>query len=79
MNLLESLKHNIAAALSDTKPYDLPIVCTSLGLADGDQQEAYASKFARASFQDYGNSFHNVRLKAVVATLSMPAIALKTG
>lgn len=44
MNLLESLKHNIAAALSDTKAYDLPIVCTSLGLADGDQQEAHASK-----------------------------------
>jgi hypothetical protein len=45
MNLLETLKHNIAAALSDTKAYDLPIVCTSLGLADGDQQEAYASKY----------------------------------
>jgi hypothetical protein len=41
----ESLKHNIADALSATKAYDLPLVCTSLGLDEGDEQEAYASKY----------------------------------
>ncbi len=45
MNLLESLKHNIAAALSANKAYNLPAVCTGFGLAAGDETEALDSKY----------------------------------
>jgi hypothetical protein len=45
MNLLESLKHNIAAALSASKAYNLPAVCTGFRLAAGDETEAFASKY----------------------------------
>ena len=37
MNLLETLKENIATALSETKAYNLPALCTELGLAEGDR------------------------------------------
>jgi very-short-patch-repair endonuclease len=45
MNLLESLKHNIASVLSVTKAYELPAVCTRLGLEAGDDSEAWSSKY----------------------------------
>jgi hypothetical protein len=44
MNLLESLKANIAAALSSAKAYNLPKLCTDVGLAEGDESEAFSSK-----------------------------------
>ena len=45
MNLLETLKHNIAGALSTTKAYDLPAVCSDLGLDPGEDAEAWSSKY----------------------------------
>lgn len=45
MNLLETLKQNIAEALSVTKAYDLPAVCTGLGLEPGNDAEAWSSKY----------------------------------
>lgn len=45
MNLLETLKENIATALSETKAYNLPALCTELGLAEGEETEAYSSKY----------------------------------
>ena len=42
MNLLESLKQDIAATLSCIKAYNLPQVCVELGLADGDESEAFS-------------------------------------
>lgn len=45
MNLLESLRHHIAATLSATKAYDLPAACTGLGLEPGDNSEAFSSKY----------------------------------
>jgi hypothetical protein len=45
MNLLATLKHNMAEALSVTKAYDLAAVCTGLGLEPGDDAEAWSSKY----------------------------------
>jgi len=44
MNLLQTLKENIAAALSADKAYNLPALCSELGLPEGEQSEAYSSK-----------------------------------
>jgi AbiJ N-terminal domain 3 len=44
MNLLDSLKQNIAGTLAAEKSYNLPSLCTDLGLASGEESEAFASK-----------------------------------
>jgi hypothetical protein len=45
MNLLDSLKQHIANTLAAEKSYNLPALCTGLGLAPGDDSEAFASKY----------------------------------
>lgn len=40
----QQLQAQIAASLHSVKAYELPAVCVALGLADGIQEEAYASK-----------------------------------
>jgi AbiJ N-terminal domain 3 len=45
MNLLDSLKQHIASGLAAEKSYNLPGLCTSFGLAPGDETEAFASKY----------------------------------
>lgn len=45
MNLLNSLKQQIASALAAEKAYNLPDLCSGLGLAPGDSEEAFASKY----------------------------------
>jgi hypothetical protein len=45
MNLLDSLKQHIASALAAEKSYNLPGLCTGLGLAPGDESEAFTSKY----------------------------------
>ena len=45
MNLLVALKENVAASLASAKAYDLPNLCTELGLQDGEESEAYSSKY----------------------------------
>src|ERR1017187_8680068 len=45
MNLLEALKDNIARSLASAKAYNLPNLCTELGLQGGEESEAYSSKY----------------------------------
>jgi hypothetical protein len=46
--MLKELRHLVASAISDVKAYDVPAFCRRLGLADGGEQEAFASKFKYA-------------------------------
>jgi hypothetical protein len=48
-HLIQSLRHELAAAISDYKAYDVPSVCARLGLAEGDEEEAFNSKYKYAS------------------------------
>lgn len=48
-HLIRELRTEIASAISDFKSYDVPGVCKRLGLADGDSEEAFRSKFKYAS------------------------------
>src|SRR5438067_1988112 len=45
MNLLESLRENIANALAQEKAHTLAAVCVQLGLTAGDDSEVWKSKF----------------------------------
>jgi very-short-patch-repair endonuclease len=49
------LREAIADALHPVKSYDLPDVCQAFGLAEGNGEEAYASKrgYVRSRIQDY--------------------------
>lgn len=46
--MIGELRQLLASAISDFKAYDLPALCRRLNLADGEEQEAYASKFKYA-------------------------------
>ncbi|MBY3060341.1 abortive infection family protein [Rhizobium leguminosarum] len=46
--MVKELRHLLACAISDAKAYDVPGLCRRLGLADGDEQEAFASKYKYA-------------------------------
>lgn len=46
--MLKELRQLVASAISDAKAYDVPALCRRLGLADGSEQEAFASKFKYA-------------------------------
>lgn len=46
--LIKKLKHLSACAISDAKAYDVPALCTHLGLAEGTEQEAFSSKYKYA-------------------------------
>jgi hypothetical protein len=46
--MLKELRQLVASAISDVKAYDVPGLCRRLGLADGSEQEAFASKFKYA-------------------------------
>lgn len=48
-HLIRELRTEIANTISDFKSYDVPGVCKRLGLADGDSEEAFRSKFKYAS------------------------------
>jgi len=41
--------HALASAISDAKAYDVPNLCTRLGLESGTEQEAFSSKYKYAS------------------------------
>ena len=43
--LLKDLRHQVATAIGAAKAYEVPALCRRYGLADGDDQEAFASKF----------------------------------
>ncbi|WP_244414043.1 abortive infection family protein [Methylorubrum extorquens] len=46
--MLKELRHLLASAIADAKAYDVPGLCRRLRLGDGDEQEAYASKYKYA-------------------------------
>lgn len=46
--MVKDLRQLVASAISDAKAYDVPALCRRLGLADGTEQEAFASKFKYA-------------------------------
>nr|WP_276558936.1 hypothetical protein [Bradyrhizobium elkanii] len=46
--MVKELRHLLASAISDAKAYDVPGLCRRLNLADGDEQEAFSSKYKYA-------------------------------
>ncbi len=46
--MLKELRQLLASAIADARAYDVPALCRRLNLADGEDQEAYASKFKYA-------------------------------
>ncbi|SHG15785.1 abortive infection family protein [Bradyrhizobium erythrophlei] len=46
--MLKELCHLLASAIADTKAYDVPGLCRRLNLGDGEEQEAFASKYKYA-------------------------------
>lgn len=46
--MMKELRQLVASAISDVKAYDVPTFCRRLGLSDGTEQEAFASKFKYA-------------------------------
>ncbi|CAA0129905.1 Uncharacterised protein [Starkeya nomas] len=46
--MIKELRHLLASAISDAKAYDVPGLCRRLNLADGEEQEAFASKYKYA-------------------------------
>ncbi len=47
-HLTQNLRHELASAISDCKAYDVPSVCSRLGLAEGSEEEAFRSKYKYA-------------------------------
>jgi hypothetical protein len=46
--MIKELRHLLASAISDFKAYEVPAVCRHLNLGDGEDQEAFASKYKYA-------------------------------
>lgn len=46
---IKELRHQLASAISDAKAYDLPSICSRLGLFEGEADEAMRSKYKYAS------------------------------
>ncbi|WP_249132649.1 MULTISPECIES: abortive infection family protein [unclassified Bradyrhizobium] len=46
--MIKELRQLLASAIADAKAYDVPGLCRRLNLADGDDQEAFSSKFKYA-------------------------------
>jgi hypothetical protein len=59
--MVQELRRQLASAISDFKAYDVPAVCSRLGLADGTGEEAFNSKFKYAS-----NRIQNVKSPAAL-------------
>ena len=43
--MIKELRQLLASALADAKAYDVPALCRRLNLRDGEEQEAFASKY----------------------------------
>lgn len=48
-SLIDQLRHAVASAVADEKAYDVPALCTRIGLGAGTEQEAFSSKYRYAS------------------------------
>jgi hypothetical protein len=46
--MIKELRHLLASAIATAKAYDVPALCRRLRLGDGDEQEAFASKYKYA-------------------------------
>lgn len=46
--MFKDLRHQLASAISDAKAYDVPSLCIRLGMPEGTEEEAYASKYKYA-------------------------------
>lgn len=46
--MIKELRHLLASAIADAKAYDVPGLCRRLNLGDGEEQEAFASKYKYA-------------------------------
>lgn len=46
--MIRELRHLLASAIADTKAYDVPNLCRRLNLGDGEEREAFASKYKYA-------------------------------
>lgn len=46
--MIRDLRHLLAQAIASAKAYDVPGLCRRLNLADGNEQEAFASKYKYA-------------------------------
>jgi hypothetical protein len=46
--MIKELRHLLASAIADAKAYDVPALCRRLNLGDGEEQEAFASKYKYA-------------------------------
>ena len=43
-HLIDQLRTSLVGAISDFKAYDVPGICSRIGLANGTEEEAYSSK-----------------------------------
>jgi hypothetical protein len=46
--MMKDLRHLLASAIANAKAYDVPALCRRLDLRDGEEQEAFASKYKYA-------------------------------
>lgn len=46
--MIKELRHLLASAIADAKAYDVPALCRRIDLGDGEEQEAFASKYKYA-------------------------------
>ncbi len=53
---IEQLRTTVATAIADHKAYEVPALCTSLGLAEGTETEAFSSKYQYALKRLRGHS-----------------------
>ena len=47
--LIKAIRHRLTSAISDAKAYDVPSVCTRLGLEEGTEEEAFSGKYKYVS------------------------------
>lgn len=62
--LVQDLRHQLAAAISDFKAYEVPAMCTRLGLAEGTGDEAFQSKYKYAQKRLVGVSVSDIERMA---------------
>jgi hypothetical protein len=62
--MIKELRHLLASAIADAKAYDVPALCRRLNLGDGDEQEAFASKYKYAQKRLLGVSADQVLASA---------------
>ncbi|MFT6089305.1 hypothetical protein [Sulfitobacter sp.] len=62
--LLKTLRAELASAIANFKSYDVPSICTRIGLSEGSEEEAFRSKFKYAQKRIAGLPADNLRKSA---------------